>query len=151
MRVKSQLLNPLQSQYYPIACHLATLMHEGASPTSTAWTAAKFMVLASTKFPSSSLMQKPIPVLFWEMEKLASILHLSRPREGLCHFIGTGAVACAHEHEQLNVELYSTWAVHHEKKLAGAFLLCWQKANLLAEHVLCLLKLHMTQSCSPKS
>jgi len=69
---------------YSFAHHIAWY-NPRASPTSTEHIRENHNVLAHTSCPSLSRIDIPIPHLFIEVEKEASILHFTLPRLGFCH------------------------------------------------------------------
>jgi hypothetical protein len=58
-----------------------------ASPSGTEHFGEKWRVLARTKVPSVSRTHIPIPVLFRDSEKEASMLHFILPGRGRCHAV----------------------------------------------------------------
>jgi len=106
--------------------HCKAECNHNTYPTSTETVQGKVIVLASTKVPSESRTQMPIPVqLQWE-EKVASILHLYLPGGGGCH-----RGLCWGEVEVPVVTTIVCWEDARDVLVSGVFAKCQSSTMFL--------------------
>lgn len=97
-----------------------------ASPLSTSVKGENHSVRASTKPPSSSLIQIPIPTLSRGSEKDASTLHLYLPGDGLVHF-STCLVTYV-----LDIRCLTSWAlVQLASSALALFQIAWHASDFV--------------------